>query len=152
MKNARQKKILEIIEEREIETQNQLIAALNEYGFKSTQATVSRDMRELRLVKELSKSGGYKYAVPAEKSGLNYTDRLRTIFRESVTSCAVAQNIVVIKTLPGLAPAACSAIDAMNLRELVGSLAGDDTAFLAMEDAAAARRFCDGIHVILEER
>ena len=152
MKNARQKKILEIIAEREIETQNQLITALEEYGFKSTQATVSRDMRELRLVKELSKTGGYKYAVPAENSSLNYTDRLRTIFRESVTSCASAQNLVVLKTLPGLAPAACSAIDAMNIRQLVGTLAGDDTAFLAMEDAAAARSFVGEIHAILQDR
>ena len=152
MKNARQKKILEIIAEREIETQNQLIEALEEYGFKSTQATVSRDMRELRLVKELSKTGGYKYAVPAENSSLNYTDRLRTIFRESVTSCASAQNLVVLKTLPGLAPAACSAIDAMNIRQLVGTLAGDDTAFLAMEDAAAARSFVGEIHAVLQER
>ncbi len=152
MKNARQKKILEIIEEREIETQNQLIAALNEYGFKSTQATVSRDMRELRLVKELSKSGGYKYAAPAENGSPNYSERLRTIFRESVTSCASAQNIVVLKPLPGLAPAACSAIDAMNIRELVGTLAGDDTAFLAMEDAAAARSFIGEIHAVLQDR
>ncbi len=152
MKNARQKKILEIIEERDIETQNQLIEALGEHGFKSTQATVSRDMRELRLVKELSKSGGYKYAAPAETGSPNYTDRLRTIFRESVTSCASAQNLVVLKTLPGLAPAACSAIDAMNIRELVGSLAGDDTAFLAMEDTAAARSFVNEIHAVLQDR
>ncbi len=142
MKNARQEKILEIIETMEIETQYQLIEALRSHGVNSTQATVSRDMRELRLVKELSENGGYKYVAPMDNAIHNYSDRLKTIFRECVTSVSCAQNLVVIKTLPGLAPAACSAIDAMDIKELVGSLAGDDTGFLAMTDNTAAQSFC----------
>jgi transcriptional regulator of arginine metabolism len=149
MKTARQYKILEIIASREIETQNQLIEALREYGYQSTQATVSRDMRELRLVKELGDNGRSKYIVPSEIASLDFNDRLKTIFRESVTSCTCAQNLVVIKTLPGLANAACAAIDTMEIQCLVGSLAGDDTAFLAMTDNAAAEAFCNDIQSML---
>ena len=79
----------------------------------------------------------------------NYAARLKTIFKESVTSFDSAQNIVVIKTLPGLAMAACSAIDSMNIKNLVGSIAGDDTAFLAMTDAAAAEAFCAEIESMI---
>ena len=150
MKNARQEKILEIIETMEIETQNQLIDALRKHGFNSTQATVSRDMRELRLVKELSENGGYKYVAPADNAVHNYSDRLKTIFRECVTEVCRAQNLVVIKTLPGLAPAACSAIDAMDIKELVGSIAGDDTGFLAMTDNAAAVSFCEEMQAMMK--
>lgn len=143
MKGKRQEKILQIISERQIETQNQLIEALRDAGFESTQATVSRDMRELRLVKEMSADGSYHYVSPAAggASVVNHTERLRTIFRESVISFHCAQNLVVIKTLPGLANAACAAIDNMEIPGLVGSLAGDDTMFLAMEDNAAAQHF-----------
>lgn len=152
MKNDRQMKILEIIEKNDIETQGQLIEELNKYGFESTQATVSRDMRELRLVKELTKSGSYRYTAPAETPDRNYFERLKTIFRESVTSFACAQNLVVIKTLPGLANAAGSAIDSMNIAHLVGSLAGDDTLFLAMEDNSSAKVFCNEIQTMLKDR
>ncbi len=152
MKNERQLKILEIIEKNDIETQSQLIEALSRHGFESTQATVSRDMRELRLVKELTKTGSYRYAASAENADHNYSERLKTIFRESVTSFASAQNLVVIKTLPGLANAAGSAIDSMNISHLVGSLAGDDTLFLAMEDNAAAKQFCNEIQAMLKVR
>jgi len=139
MKSSRQTKILEIISRSDIETQNQLMEALQREGVKSTQATVSRDIKELRLVKELSPEGRYRY-VPAAKDELaDYEMRLRTIFRESVTSYAEAQNLIVIKTLPGLANAACSTLDSMNIPNLVGTLAGDDTAFLAMKDTESAR-------------
>jgi transcriptional regulator of arginine metabolism len=149
MKTARQYKILEIIASREIETQNQLIDALREYGFYSTQATVSRDIRELRLVKELGDNGRSKYVAPSEISSVDFSDRLKSIFRESVTSCACAQNLVVIKTLPGLANAACAAIDSMEIKHLIGSLAGDDTVFLAMVDNTAAEAFCNDIKSML---
>ena len=139
MKSSRQTKILEIISRSDIETQNQLMEALQREGVKSTQATVSRDIKELRLVKELSPEGRYRY-VPAAKDELaDYEMRLRTIFRESVTSYAEAQNLIVIKTLPGLANAACSTLDSMNIPNLVGTIAGDDTAFLAMKDVESAR-------------
>jgi transcriptional regulator of arginine metabolism len=149
MKSARQAKILEIIAQQDIETQHQLMEALRAHGVKSTQATVSRDIKELRLVKELSGSGRYRYVAVGRDELVDYESRLRKIFRESVTSYAVAQNIIVIKTLPGLANGACSALDGMNIHDLVGTLAGDDTAFLAMRDNAAAERFCHEIEEML---
>ena len=149
MKSDRQSKILQIIAEQQIETQNQLIQALREAGCTSTQATVSRDMRELRLMKELVENGHYRYVTPANHSGNEHKDRLRTIFRESVTSFHCAQNLVIIKTLPGLASAACAAIDSMEIPGLVGSLAGDDTMFLAMEDNSAAVRFHQELQELL---
>ena len=149
MKTSRQNKILEIISSQDIETQHQLMEALREHGVKSTQATVSRDIKELRLIKELSPTGRYRYVAVGRDYMVDYDQRLRKIFRESVTSYAVAQNIIVIKTLPGLANAACSTLDGMNIHDLVGTLAGDDTAFLAMRDNAAAERFCHEIEEML---
>ena len=149
MKTSRQNKILEIISGQDIETQHQLMEALREHGVKSTQATVSRDIKELRLIKELSPTGRYRYVAVGRDDMVDYDQRLRKIFRESVTSYAVAQNIIVIKTLPGLANAACSTLDGMNIHDLVGTLAGDDTAFLAMRDNAAAERFCHEIEEML---
>lgn len=138
MKLNRQGVIMEIISERDIETQNQLMEALAEKGMKSTQATLSRDIREMRLVKELGPRGNYRYVAAAKQDNADLDIRLKKIFRESVVSYDVAQNILVIKTLPGLASAACSAIDGMNIEGLVGTLAGDDTAFLAMRDNNSA--------------
>ena len=150
MKKDRQIAIVRIIASIDIETQNQLIEQLKKVGIYSTQATVSRDIKELHLIKELTPFGVYRYITSAKLEMLNHNVRLKAIFRESVTSYANAQNIVVIKTLPGLASAACSAIDSMGIRNLVGSIAGDDTAFLAMTDNAAAERFCKDIEDILK--
>lgn len=142
MKTARQEAILKIIAGEDIETQNQLMAALRERGVISTQATLSRDIKEMRLVKELAPSGRYRYAASAKDESAGHDERLRKIFRESVVSCATAQNLIVIKTLPGLAMAASSALDGMSISGLVGTVAGDDTAFLAMRDAKAAEALC----------
>lgn len=141
MKDTRQRKILEIISKKEVDTQNQLIDELKAAGIRSTQATVSRDIRELRLIKELTQKGTYRYATPTQDK-TDHSEKLRTIFKECVTSFVCAQNIVVIKTLPGLAPAACSAIDKMDIENLAGTLAGDDTAFIAMRDNEAAELLC----------
>lgn len=149
MKSARQEKILEIIEKYDIETQNQLMERLKLEGVKSTQATLSRDIRDLHLVKELGPSGVYRYVTGAKDGFSDYDTRLRKIFRESVVDYAVAQNLLVIKTLPGLASAACSALDGMNIHNLVGSIAGDDTAFLAMKDNASAEHFSKEIENLL---
>ena len=138
MKLDRQSVIMDIINERDIETQNQLMEALAERGLKSTQATLSRDIREMRLVKELGPRGNYRYVAAAKQDNSDLDVRLKKIFRESVVSYDVAQNILVIKTLPGLASAACSALDGMSIDGLVGTIAGDDTAFLAMKDCNAA--------------
>ena len=145
MKSVRQSKILEIISSSDIETQNQLMEALLSIGVKSTQATVSRDIKDLRLVKELTPEGRYRYATAGRDEITDFESRLRKIFRESVTSYATAQNIVVIKTLPGLANGACMALDSIDIPNLIGTLAGDDTAFLAMKDSEAAELFCHEI-------
>ena len=149
MKSERQKKILEIIGKQNIETQNQLIEALGEAGIRSTQATLSRDIRDMHLIKEMGQDGVYRYAVGGKDSVLDQDVRLRKIFRESVVDYAVAQNLVVIKTLPGLADAACSTLDSRDIPGLVGSIAGDDTAFLAMRDNQSAVKFCAEIEKLL---
>jgi len=140
MKPGRQNIILEIISEQNIETQQQLKDALAARGIKSTQATLSRDIKELRLVKELSGNGSYRYTVAAKPESDDSSVRLKKILRESVVSYDTAQNIIVIKTIPGLAPAVGSAIDSMNIEQLVGTLAGDDTCFVAMRNNDAAER------------
>ena len=150
MKAKRQEKILELIASESIETQEQLLAALRSAGMNVTQATISRDIKELHLVKELTSYGTYKYVVSGRRASLNFAGRLRTIFKEGVTSFDRAQNIVVIKTMPGLASAACAAIDGMEIGDLVGSLAGDDTALLIMRDTEKAEAFCDEIHKMLQ--
>lgn len=148
MKSGRQSAILQILAEREIETQQQLLQALAEKGVKSTQATLSRDMKDMRLVKELGPNGNYRYVPAAKPAAEDHSERLKKIFRESVVSYDVAQNIFIIKTLPGLASAACSAIDSMHIEGFVGSLAGDDTAFLAMRDAESARNLYHEIEML----
>ena len=150
MKTKRQEKILEIIAARPIETQEQLLQALKEVGMNVTQATISRDIKELHLVKEQTGRGSYHYAVSVHKSTFNNSGKLRTIFRESVSSFDCAQNIVVLKTLPGLASAACAALDNMNINVLVGSLAGDDTVLLIMRDNESAVLFCEDIKKMVE--
>ena len=149
MKNDRQAMILEIISQENIETQEQLLARLQERGISSTQATISRDIKQMHLIKEPVGQGVYKYAVSGNRTKLNFAEKLRTIFRESITSIDYAQNIVVIKTMPGLASAACSALDNMDITYMVGSLAGDDTAFLLMQDAESAAAFCEEIRAML---
>jgi len=149
MKSARQEKILEIIAARDIETQSQLIDELSSRGIRSTQATLSRDIKELRLVKELTSEGKYRYVAASREEYTDFDMRLKKIFRESVTTYATAQNLLVIKTLPGLAPAACAALDGMEIDGLVGTLAGDDTAFLAMRDVQAAEAFEQEIEKLL---
>ncbi|MBR5490995.1 MAG: arginine repressor [Oscillospiraceae bacterium] len=149
MKSFRQEKIVEIISKRNIETQNQLMTALLSEGIKSTQATLSRDIRDLHLVKELTADGSYRYILGTKDGASDFDQRLKKIFRESVVDYAVAQNILVIKTLPGLANAACTALDNMEISNLVGSIAGDDTAFLAMKDNASAEHFFKEIASLL---
>ncbi len=149
MKNDRQTMILDIISQENIETQEQLLERLQERGIHSTQATISRDIKQLHLIKEPVGQGMYKYAVSGNRTKLNVAEKLQTIFRESILSIAYAQNIVVIKTMPGLASAACSALDHMELPYMVGSLAGDDTAFLLMKDSDSASDFCEELKAML---
>lgn len=150
MKNARQSEILNIIQDMEVETQEQLLEQLRVRGYNATQATISRDIKELRLVKELSGRGGYRYTLSDRKNSAGMDTRLRNIFKEGVTSVEVAQNIVVVKTMPGLASAACSALDNMQIPNMVGSLAGDDTGILIMRDNASAQLFEAEVHNLLK--
>lgn len=149
MKSGRQEKILELIERENIETQNQLMEALAREGVKSTQATLSRDIRDLHLVKELSPEGIYRYVAGSRESVFDHDSRLKKIFRESVVDYATAQNLVIIKTLPGLAGAACSTLENLGIPHLVGTIAGDDTAFIAMKDNLSAEHFCAEIEKLL---
>ena len=126
MKIARHSKIIELIHEYDIETQEELAALLNEAGFQVTQATVSRDIRELKLMKVAKPGGGSRYTVMASKSATDSEKYIR-VLKEAFVSMDVAQNILVIKTVTGMANAAAAALDHMNWQEVVGSLAGDDT-------------------------
>ena len=149
MKTKRQAKIVEIISNTNVETQEQLLKALEEEGFTSTQATISRDIKELRIVKELTSLGTYRYSVSEKDAPPALTDRLNNIFRECVTSIDYAENIIVIHTLPGLASAAGSALDAMKINVVLGTLAGDDTVMLVMRDSNAAAAFCGEIKSVV---
>jgi len=137
MKAQRHRTILDIVEKNDIETQEDLAAALCDRGFKVTQATVSRDIKELRLLKALTDQGTYRYAV-AEKTEQGLNDRLRRVFGETVLSVDVAANLVIIKTLPGSAHVAAELVDTMRWPETVGTLAGDNTIFIAVRDADSA--------------
>lgn len=151
MKNERQAKILEIIAQEPIDTQEQLQERLQTQGITCTQATISRDIKELNLVKQPGRDGNYRYVCPAPKPAEHsFAGRLKNIFKEGVASCEAAQNIVVVKTMPGLAPAAAAALDGMELEGFVGSLAGDDTAILIMRTSRVAEELTREIESMLE--
>ena len=131
MKTNRQSKIIEIIQKNEVETQDELSALLEKDGFRVTQATVSRDSRELKLTKIPTAGGRQKYAVITDAPE-NLSKKYERVLREGFLSMDMAQNILVIKTVSGMASAVCAAIDAMKMREIVGSIAGDDTIMCAI--------------------
>lgn len=139
MKNTRQTAILSLIEQNDIETQEELAGKLREIGIEVTQATVSRDIKELRLLKVLSGKGGYKYAT-ADKAEHGLTDRFVRMFKESVLSIASANNIIVIKTLSGSANVAAEAIDSMRLPEILGTMAGDNTVLVIVQNGQEAEK------------
>lgn len=132
MKNSRQQKLLEIITNNEINKQEDLIRLLNESGFKATQATISRDIKDLQLVKTLSNSGKYRYTMPI-KSDADIEERYIKILRETILSVQSAENIVLIKTLSGCGNAAAEAIDSIGIDHTLGSIAGDNTILLIVE-------------------
>ncbi|MCD8231045.1 MAG: arginine repressor [Clostridiales bacterium] len=146
MKEHRQAKILEIIRRQEVETQEELCDLLNREGFRITQATVSRDIRELKLTK-VSLNGGRKKYISLSDMGDEMSDKYSRTFRDSVVSVDMAQNILVLKTVSGMAMAVALAIDTMDCREIVGSIAGDDTVICAVrtveETEALVRRLSD---------
>ena len=148
MKKRRQAKILELISSKEIETQEELQAYLIEYGFEVTQATISRDIKELRLVKDLSSKGRYVYST-GKKNNQNITKRAGGIFNESIISIDYALNTVVIKCFAGMANAACAAIDSMELDEVLGTIAGDDTIFILCRSEENAENFTQKLRKML---
>ena len=145
MKNERQGKILEIIKAESIETQEQLQQRLLDMGIVCTQATISRDIKQLHLIKEPIGQGKYRYAISIQRKRLNIADKLRTILRESIVSMDHAQNLVVIKTMSGLASAAATALDSMRISGVIGSVAGDDTVLLVARDSKTAQDLCSEI-------
>ena len=147
MKNNRQEKILAIIEAEPIETQEQL---LSEQGIESTQATISRDIKQLHLIKEPVGGGRYRYAVSAQKIKLNFAGRLQVILRESILSADRAQNLVVVKMMPGLGPAAGSAFDGMEIPAIVGTVSGDDTVLVVLRDEQSAAEFCTELTAMIK--
>ena len=130
MKSKRQYEIIEISSTADIETQEELAAALRERGYPITQATVSRDIRELRLIKVTSKSGGYKYAKPVRHE-VAVSERLTRILADSLIHVEAAANLVVVKTLSGSANVAAEALDNLGWAEIIGTIAGDNTIFIA---------------------
>lgn len=142
MKSSRQSVILDIISRENISTQGQLLEALRARGVASTQATVSRDIKELRLVKEIDPDGEYRYTQAGQDEPNDDARRMEEIFREGCVSFDHALHTVVIRTLPGLASAVCGAVDAMGEDAVLGSVAGDDTGIIVMRNAASAERLC----------
>ncbi len=149
MKGKRQAELLKIILEGGAQTQEQLLERLEARGFKTTQATISRDIKELRLVKETVDGVSRYVRSPAQSGGEDRTERLRSIFKNGVSSFDSAQNIVVVKTMPGLAGAAGAALDGMEIRGFVGSLAGDDTVVMIMRTDRDAQDFLSEVRSML---
>ena len=144
MKRGRQEKLLNLIQTKEISTQDELIAELRACGYNVTQATVSRDIKELQLVKTLSRSGKYCYAPSAAKDS-DVNNRLRSLLSTSVIDIDFAGNLVIIKTEAGMAQALCAAIDSAEYGDIVGSIAGDDTIFLAAKTVDTASATAAGL-------
>ena len=137
MKNARQNKILELIEEYEISTQEALIQKLAECGFDSTQTTISRDIRQLRLIKGPTGRGTYKYVAPEVRRG-NDAPGHNSALTDAVLKIEAAQNIVVVKTMAGMANAIAVCIDSLQIKDIIGSVAGDDTILLVFKSTDKA--------------
>ena len=149
MKKRRLSKILEIINSENIETQEDLQARLRDNGFEVTQATVSRDIKELRLVKELSQTGKYVYTTGIRNNSNDTSLNTNRIFKESVLSIECAMNMVCIKFAAGMANAACAAIDKMHWVGVVGTVAGDDTIFVLCRNEKVAETFTSNLEKIL---
>ncbi len=132
MKHQRHMKILQLVQAEPIETQEQLLDRLCANGFTVTQATVSRDIKELRLFKRLDKSGRSRYDVESSSDTTHQSERYQGILRDGIRSIDIAGHLIVIKCYAGMAQAVCAAIDTMSFDGVVGSLAGDDTIFLAI--------------------
>ena len=149
MKSVRHDLILDIIDKKDIETQEELAAELKARGVKVTQATVSRDIKELRLLKVLSENGGYKYAT-AERAEKGMSERFIRILAESVMSIESAVNLIVIKTISASAQAAAEAIDSLKWPELLGTIAGDNTILVIARSEEAVENVVSRFHALIK--
>ncbi len=151
MKKTRQSKIIELINRYNIETQDGLIEKLKEEGFDVTQATASRDIRELNLVKVSVDGGAYKYA-ESPKDDMNISVKYKNILKETLVSVDYACNTIVLKTYSGMAQAAAAAVDNMGWSEIVGSVAGDDTILIVMRSDESAKEFNTRFHSLIGKK
>lgn len=151
MRYSRQNKIIELINAYEIDTQEKLASLLRENGYEVTQATISRDIKDLQLVKTLTSSGKYKYALNKSRD-MPVSDRFIKIFRETITSFAASGNLIVVKTLSGCANAAGEAIDNSGLPHIIGSIAGDNTLLLVADSAEAIPEIMQEFQDMLQMR
>ncbi len=148
MKTRRHAKILELIREHDIETQDELLRHLREAGFDVTQATVSRDIKELRLIKTLSGSGRYKYSTGSEGNA-DMSSKFHSLFTDSAISVDYAMNMLVIKCMNGMAQAVCASMDAMYWKDFVGTLAGEDTILVVCRTEIAARQTMEELQKLI---
>lgn len=147
MKNDRQKAILEIISKDNIDTQEELAFRLKKNGYKVTQATVSRDIKDLHLIKVQASNGSYRYSINTEDK--NFVDVKIRIFRDVVKSVDIAGNLVVLKTFTGSADVAAETLDSIDFPGVVGSIAGDNTIFVALKSESDAVKFVEEVNKIL---
>lgn len=150
IKSIRQSKILEIIGKNSITTQEELTVKLKEAGFDATQATISRDIRELKLTKSSDKNGAYKYTAK-ESQDKQSENKYEKILIEASVSVVCAMNIVVVKTYAGMANAACAAFDRLAWDEVAGSIAGDDTIFIACYSEQGAKTVLERLGNIIKK-
>lgn len=151
MKKVRQRKIVEIIEKCEIDTQEELVERLRESGFDVTQATVSRDIRELKLSKVSLGDGRQKYVVYKQDDSSHMEDKYIRVLRDGFASVNLAQNILVVRTGTGMAMAVAMALDAMKLPEIVGCIAGDDTIMIAVKNLEDSQKLMEKIHSLVDK-
>lgn len=151
MRISRQNKILELIENYEIETQEKLVTMLREHGYDVTQATISRDIKDLQLIKTLGSGGNYKYAVSKHEGG-PVPDRLTDIYRSTVRSIVKSGNIIMLKCLSGCANAAGEALDSMGMTHVIGSVAGDNTLMLVTDDPANSDEVVEFLQKMLDKK
>ena len=150
MKTKRQTKMLELIKKHDIETQEELSDYLQKEGYQVTQATVSRDIRELKLTKVAMSNGRQKYAALTEANE-DLSEKYTRVFRDAFVSMDMAQNILVIKTVSGMAMAVAAAIDAMHLHEIVGCIAGDDTIMCAVRSVDDTIAVMSHLRMLVED-
>lgn len=151
IKKKRHIRILELIELHDVETQEDLMNMLRASGFEVTQATVSRDIRDLQLTKIISDSGSYRYTA-TKKETVYSENKYKNILYETVISCDTAMNLVIVRTFSGMAAAAGAAIDFMGWKNIVGSIAGDDTVFVAAKNNECAEEIKSNLNLILNSK